>query len=157
MVEPQRVAALTVGVALQAAEDRHVLALEEAHKGVFFAAAQGLAHAQDQRSGVRHQHRVEDEDRVGELRQRLVVVEELDAFILEDGHEGVVGGLRFRQVDGSGVVPRGRVRGGHRFVGPPHDYLAQPADHVLGAVFLAHAGASREIAAPVIGAALGPD
>ena len=96
VVEPQQVAALGPGVAVQGVINGHAELLQAAGQGRLLAAAQVLAHTEHHRPGIGDQDRVVDIDGIGAIRLGPVVVKDLGAAlaqqivdaILRDGIEG---------------------------------------------------------------------
>src|SRR5207247_9922935 len=90
-----------------------------------------LAHPEDDRAAIRHDHGIVDEDRIRLSLLRFVVLPDLDAGYPKEGDERVMFLSRGLEVRTPGVTPDLRLRRGERSVRPADEHDPQRSDHAL--------------------------
>src|SRR5260221_5219349 len=100
------VATLGMCFAVQRVKQGNSQLLEAAGHRSLFASPLWLTHAQDNRSMVGHDGRVERVNGIGMVGLRLVVVEHFCSALAQQVCQGIVLLLRYRQVRTIAVMPR---------------------------------------------------
>jgi len=156
VIEPQQVAAFRCCLAVEGVQERDASPGKAARHGCLLAAAQDLAHSQDDGSGSGDNRRVVNKDGVCQVGRGFVLVQHLGACLDEHGHKRVVLLASDVEVGSAGIVPGHWIGRAESLVGSANDHAAQCIDHTLAAVGLWHElmSLSREVRGwPVIGLA----
>src|SRR5437899_7027881 len=129
--DPQEIAALGGGWGPQRSEDGHAVFVKSLRDRRLFPAPKLLAHSEDDRAAVRHDHGIVDEDRIRLSLLRFVVIPDLDARYLKEGDERVMFLSRGFEVRSCGVTPNLRLRRCERSVRLTDEHDPQRFDHAL--------------------------
>ena len=129
--DPQEIAALGSGWGSQRSEDGHAVFVKSLRDRRLFPAPKLLAHPEDDRAAIRHDHGIVDEDRIRLSLLRFVVIPDLDAGCPKEGDERVMFLSRGLEVRSCGVTPDLRLRRGERSVRPADEHDPQRFDHAL--------------------------
>ncbi len=122
------------------AEDGNADLHQAAAQGVLFAAAQRLAHAQEDGAAVGDQGGVEDIDRVRALRLGLGVLDDLGARLAQHLSERIMLAPGRLQVRPGRVMPPRRIGIAEGLVRPADEDPAEGSGHALAAVLGGHGG-----------------
>src|SRR6266540_3923772 len=144
VIEPEQVAALRGRGRPQPPDDGHAHLLERFADGVLFATAELLPHPQDDRALIRHDHRVVDEDRIREARQRRIVRPDVDAGGAQQVDEPVVFGPGLLEIRLARVAPCARILDRERIVGSADSDDPQRVGHALRSVGRGHVTPNEE-------------
>src|SRR5205807_3349219 len=129
--DPQEIAALGGRWGSQRSEDGHAVFVKSLRDRRLFPAPKLLAHPEDDRAAIRHDHRIVDEDRIRLSLLRFVVIPHLDAGCPKEGHERVMFLSRGLEVRSGGVTPNLRLRRGERSVRLADEDDPKRFDHAL--------------------------
>src|SRR5947208_486485 len=129
--DPQEIAALGSGWGSQRSEDGHAVFVKGLRDRRLFPAPKLLAHPEDDRTAIRHDHGIVDEERIRLSLLRFVVIPDLDAGSPKEGDERVMFLSRGFEVRSCGVTPNLRLRRGERSVRLTDEHDPQRFDHAL--------------------------
>ena len=129
--DPQEIAALGSGWGSQRSEDGHAVFVKSLRDRRLFPAPKLLAHPEDDRAAIRHDHGIVDEDRIRLALLRFVVIPDLNAGYPKEGDERVMFLSCGLEVRSPGVTPDLRLRRGERSVRPADEHDPQRFDHAL--------------------------
>src|SRR5437879_11979370 len=129
--DPQEIAALGGGWGSQRSEDGHAVFVKSLRDRRLLPAPKLLAHPEDDRTAIRHDHGIVDEERIRLSLLRFVVIPDLDARYLKEGDERVMFLSRGFEVRSCGVTPNLRLRRCERSVRLTDEHDPQRFDHAL--------------------------
>src|SRR5437016_5808011 len=129
--DPQEIAALGSGWGSQRSEDGHAVFVKSLRDRRLFTAPKLLAHPEDDRAAIRHNHGIVDKDRIRLPLLRLVVIPDLGAGRPDQGDKRVMLSSRGLEVRYCGVTPGFRFRSGERIVRSSDEDDSQAFDHAL--------------------------
>jgi hypothetical protein len=130
-IDPEQVAPLSKRITVKPGMDRDSHPFERLRNGRLLAAAEQLAHSEDDGPAVCDDHRVVDVNRVGVLRQQPGMIRDFDPGFSQNPDECIVFELGFGQIDRPGVMPAAGICGPEGLIRPPDEDGLKRGDHRL--------------------------